>query len=149
VETSSYDRLEASERELIDAARAVADTAYAPYSNVRVGAAIRSADGAIITGSNVENAAYGATICAERMAVGRANAEGHRAFTHIAVTATGEHLASDHPVAPCGACRQVLHEMAAITGTDTRVLMATPGTDIITVASLDELLPLPFDPLSL
>lgn len=131
----------------MDAARDVAATAYAPYSGVRVGAALQTPTG-VVTGSNVENAAYGSTICAERMAVGRANAGGERSFSTVAITAVGEALIPGRPVSPCGACRQVLHEMAAITATDTRVLMDTPGRDEITVASLAELLPLPFDPLS-
>lgn len=148
MERLAYDDLDPMDRELLDAARAICRTAYAPYSGVHVGAALRTADGRVITGSNVENAAYGSTICAERMAVGRANAEGTRSFAAVAVAATGERLPDDQVVTPCGACRQVLHEMAAVTGTRTRVLMSTPGTDRVTIASLDELLPLPFNPLS-
>lgn len=131
----------------MDAAREVLATAYSPYSRVRVGAALRTADG-IVTGSNVENAAYGSTICAERMAVGRANAEGKRAFEAVAITADGVGLPAAQVVSPCGACRQVLHEMAHATGSETRVLMGTPSTDEVTIASLAELLPLPFDRLS-
>jgi cytidine deaminase len=115
---------------------------------VHVGAALRTAGGSVIAASNVENAAYGSTICAERMAVGRANAMGERAFLAVAVTARGAVLRPDQIVSPCGCCRQVLHEMAALTGTATRVLMTTPGTDAVTMATLDELLPLPFDALS-
>lgn len=148
METLSYDDLQPDDRALLDAARRATDTAYAPYSGVHVGAALRTTDGEVITGSNVENAAYGSTLCAERMAVGRANAMGHRAFAAVAVTARGEVLRGDRVVSPCGACRQVLHEMAQITETETRVLMATPDTDQVTVASLRELLPLAFDPLS-
>jgi cytidine deaminase len=147
METIPYDRLDPDDRALIDAAREVAGTAYAPYSGVHVGAALRTPSG-IVTGSNVENGAYGSTICAERMAVGRANARGERSFPAVAVTATGGALRPGQVTSPCGACRQVLHEMAHVTGTETRVLMTTPGTDDITVAFLSELLPLPFDPLS-
>lgn len=146
MESIRYDQLDREDRALMDAARDVVATAYAPYSGVRVGAALRTPAG-VVTGSNVENAAYGSTICAERMAVGRANAGGERAFSAVAVTADGEALTAGRAVSPCGACRQVLHEMAAITGTKTRVLMDTPGGDEITIASLAELLPLPFDPL--
>ena len=148
METSRYDDLEVSARELVDAARAATDTAYAPYSGVRVGAALRGADGRIYIGSNVENAAYGSTMCAERTAVGAANARGERAFHDVAVAAAGSRLPADRPVSPCGTCRQVLHEMASATGTRTRVLMTTPGSDEITIAGLDELLPLPFDALT-
>lgn len=131
----------------MDAAREITATAYAPYSGVRVGAALRTASG-IVTGSNVENAAYGSTICAERMAVGRANAGGERSFEAVAITADGAALPPGQVVSPCGACRQVLYEMARATGVETRVLMGTPATDEVTIASLAELLPLPFDRLS-
>lgn len=147
METVDYDDLSPADRELVDAARAATRTAYAPYSGVRVGAALRTSDGAMVTGSNVENAAYGSTLCAERMAVGRANAGGQRAFHAVAVAADGGGLPADQVVSPCGACRQVLHEMAHVTGTPTRVIMTTPGTDRVTIAPLGELLPLPFDPL--
>jgi cytidine deaminase len=148
VETLGYDRLEAADRELVDAARSATDTAYAPYSGVQVGAALRTAAGEVVVGSNVENAAYGSTLCAERMAVGQANARGHRAFTAVAVAARGSVLRDHQLITPCGACRQVLHELAAATGTETRVLMTRPAGDEVTVATLAELLPLPFDALS-
>jgi cytidine deaminase len=145
VETIAYDRLEAEDRELLDAAREAMGTSYAPYSGVQVGAALRT-PGGIVTGSNIENGAYGSTLCAERTAVGRANARGERSYAAVAITARGDRLPPDRPVAPCGACRQVLHEMARASGTATRVLMASPGSDRVTVADLAELLPLPFDP---
>lgn len=147
METRKYQDLDPADRELIDAAREVSDTAYAPYSGVRVGAALRTPSG-IVTGSNVENGAFGSTICAERMAVGAANARGERSFSVVAVTAVGGPLRAGQVTAPCGACRQVLHEMAHVSGTETRVLMTAPESDEITIASLRELLPLPFDPLS-
>jgi cytidine deaminase len=148
VETRGYDELGPDDKALLGAARDAAATAYAPYSGVHVGAALRTAAGRVVTASNVENAAYGSTICAERMAVGRANARGERAFPAVAISAHGHGLPADRPVSPCGACRQVLHEMAAASKTRTRVLMATPGTDRVTIAWLDELLPLAFDALA-
>lgn len=147
METRRYDQLDEDDRELMDAARDARATAYSPYSNVRVGAALRTAAG-VVTGSNMENAAYGSTLCAERTAVGRANARGQRSFQAVAITAEGDRLRPDQVITPCGACRQVLHEMARATGTETRVLMGTPGTDDVTIASLAELLPLPFDALT-
>ncbi|MDX1673441.1 MAG: cytidine deaminase [Longimicrobiales bacterium] len=146
METTRYDLLTDADRRLMDAAREAMATAYAPYSGVRVGAALDTEEGPI-TASNVENGAYGATLCAERLAVGRANARGQRSFPAVAVVASGDRLDASRPISPCGPCRQVLHEMARITDTETRILMATPGSDAVTIATLEELLPLPFDPL--
>lgn len=91
--------------ELVHLARAARHNAYAPYSHYRVGAAVLTADGQVFTGCNVENAGFGLTVCAERVAVWSAVAAGHRKFTMLAV-------ATSNGGAPCGACRQVLVEFA-------------------------------------
>lgn len=91
---------------LFIAAAAARNKAYAPYSNFKVGAAVQSVDGLIYTGCNVENASYGLTICAERVAVCKALSEGSRQFSRIAIYTETEEL-----TAPCGACRQVLWEL--------------------------------------
>ena len=93
---------------LIRMALEAREQAYAPYSDFMVGAALRAEDGRIFTGCNVENAAYGSSICAERTALVKAVSEGHRDdFTRIAVVGN-----STEPCWPCGACRQMLYEFA-------------------------------------
>src|SRR5580765_4668484 len=93
--------------ELIAAARAARENAHAPFSNFKVGAALRSRSGKIFTGCNVENASYGLTICAERIAIFKAISEGERSvgFDAIAVFTAAEKLTP-----PCGACRQIIWE---------------------------------------
>src|SRR5947208_17118939 len=92
--------------QLLDAARAVRRHAHASFSHFQVGAALETADGQVITGCNVENATYGLTICAERVALFKAISEGQRRFTRIAIVAD-----TAEPTPPCGACRQVLWEL--------------------------------------
>jgi len=103
----------AFDQALIAAARQARQNAYAPYSGFAVGAALRTRSGRVFTGSNVENASYGLTICAEQVAVTKAVSEGERDLEAIAVVSKGA-------VAPCGACRQVLAEF----NPDLRVILA-------------------------
>jgi len=125
---------EAVRQRLIDGARRAREGAYAPYSGFRVGAAVLTASGEIFTGANVENACFGATVCAERVAIFQAVAAGHRNLTALAVIAD-----TPEPVAPCGLCRQVLAEFSP----DCRVLMASTAGKT-RLAHLKELLPLAF-----
>ncbi len=120
---------------LIAAARRARRHAHAAYSGFKVGAALETADGTIITGCNVENATYGLTICAERVAMFKAISEGHRRFTRVAVVAD-----TTAPTPPCGPCRQILWEF----GGDLEVIMANLRRETGR-HSLSELLPLPFD----
>jgi cytidine deaminase len=94
-----------NEQELIDAARAAREKAYAPYSKFRVGAALRTKSGKIIQGCNIENATLGLTLCAERVAIFKAISEGEREFDAIAVVCDTEILTP-----PCGSCRQIIWE---------------------------------------
>ena len=96
-----------TEKELCQKATEMLDRAYVPYSHFPVGAALECADGTVFTGCNVENAAYGPTICAERTAIVKAVSEGHRDFVRIAIAGTS----ADFCV-PCGTCRQVMMEFA-------------------------------------
>ena len=96
-----------TEKELCQKAMDMLDMAYIPYSHFPVGAALECADGTVYTGCNIENAAYGATICAERTAIFKAVSEGHRDFVRIAIAGR-----SDDYCVPCGTCRQVLREFA-------------------------------------
>ncbi len=101
------------------------DRAYCPYSRFPVGAALECADGSVFTGCNIDNAAYSPTLCAERVAVGKAVSEGHRDFVRIAVAGRCE-----DPCVPCAVCRQVLYEFA-------------PDMDVIALNGKGEELALP------
>ena len=135
------------ERELVEAARQAARTAYAPYSNFHVGAALRFADGAVVTGCNVENASYGLALCAETVAVAKAMQEGRRGgLVQVAVTGPEDRGGAD-PITPCGRCRQVLNELAQLGGTDPEILCV--GPDAVRRLALSALFPHAFGPESL
>jgi cytidine deaminase len=120
--------------ELTRAALAARENAHAPFSNFRVGAAVEDENGRIFTGCNVENATYGLTICAERVAVFKGISEGARRFRRVVVAAAPK-LAT-----PCGACRQILWEF----GGDMEVILVNPAGDTLTL-HMAELLPRAFD----
>ncbi len=123
--------------ELLKPAQAVMNNAHSPYSNFKVGAALRSTDGQIFTGCNVENASYGLTICAERNAVFAAIATGIKDFTEILIVADSDKLPY-----PCGACRQVLSEFCPL---DFNIyIVANQNHEITEKLSLGELLPKSF-----
>ncbi len=120
--------------ELILAALAARESAYAPYSRFAVGAAVRGGSGRIYSGSNIENASYGLTICAERVAIFKAVSEGEKRLAALAVTAD-----TPLPASPCGACRQVMAEF----GINEVVMCNTKGER--RTVTLAELLPYAFD----
>ncbi len=129
-----------TDQALVELAFTMLDRAYVPYSRFPVGAALLCAGGTVFTGCNVENAAYGSTICAERTALVKAVSEGHRDdFARLAVVGRG-----DDYCWPCGACRQMLFEFAP----DLTVLVARGDHEFVTLP-LRELLPHGFGPSSL
>jgi cytidine deaminase len=120
---------------LITAARQARENAHAPYSNFRVGAALRSSSGRIFGGCNVENATYGLTVCAERIAIFKALSEGERGFSALAVVTDTDMLTP-----PCGACRQLIWEFCG----DVPVTMSNLAGKHETIQMRD-LFPKPFD----
>src|SRR5215218_7156498 len=127
--------MQISDELLIKAATEVRENAYAPFSNFRVGSALETDDGEVITGCNVESASYGLTVCAERVAIWKAISRGKRKIKHIAVVADTEELTP-----PCGVCRQIIWEF----GGDIPVILANLKGKIETV-QMKELLPRAFD----
>lgn len=132
------------DEELIAAAREAASHSWSPYSNYAVGAALAFDDGGVITGTNVENASYGLSLCAETVAVGKALSEGRRGgLTRVAVVGPLD-KGEGAPITPCGRCRQVLNELAQIGGTDPEILCV--GRDEVREIRLSDLLPHAFGP---
>lgn len=130
------------EKMLLDAAQTVRERSYSPYSNFKVGAAVLTRDGEIFTGTNIENASYGLTVCAERNAIFAAVSAGKRRFRALAlITQKLPGLAFN---SPCGACRQVMSEFMA---PDTPVLVAVlDGTKrLVYRKKLRDFMPFPFD----
>jgi cytidine deaminase len=124
-------------KDLLDAARAVRENAYAPYSGYKVGAALRDGEGRIHVGANVENAAFPLGFCAEAAAIGALVAAGGTVITELLVMAEGTAL-----VTPCGGCRQRIREFA---GPATPIHLAEPG-GVRETTTLDALLPRAFGP---
>jgi cytidine deaminase len=120
---------------LVLAARQAREHAVADFSHFKVGAALHATNGRVITGCNVENASYGLTICAERVAIFKALSEGHRSFKHIVIVADTE-----DPTPPCGACRQIIWEFCG----DIKVTLANLQK-VTKTLQMKDLLPLPFD----
>jgi cytidine deaminase len=121
--------------DLVAAARAAREHAVADFSGFKVGAALETDSGDIITGCNIENATYGLTVCAERVAIFKALSEGKRSFTRIAVVAD-----TAAPTPPCGACRQIIWEFCG----DIPVVIANL-TEVKRTVRMIDLLPMPFD----
>jgi cytidine deaminase len=120
---------------LVMAARQAREHAVADFSNFKVGAALLTSSGDVVTGCNVENASYGLTMCAERVAIFKALSEGHRSFKSIVIVADTE-----DPTPPCGACRQIIWEFCG----DVEVTLANLE-QVTKTLRMKDLLPLPFD----
>ncbi len=140
-----------ADMDLLAAARDAAAHAYAPYSRFAVGAALRMADGSIIAAANVENASYGLTLCAETVAVAIAANRG--ALSDVVAVAviggargTDGGISGDALLTPCGRCRQMLNEAAALGGRDLPVTCASWDASKVTVVALSTLLPHAFGP---
>ncbi len=125
-----------TDRELVEIAFTMLERSYSPYSHFPVGAALEGADGKIYTGCNVENAAYGSCICAERTALVKAVSEGCQSFRRLAVVGNGEDYCW-----PCGSCRQMLYEFAP----ELEILVARGDHDFVKT-TLRELMPHGFGP---
>ena len=125
-----------TDRELVALAFTMLERSYSPYSHFPVGAALEGADGAVYTGCNVENAAYGSCICAERTALVKAVSEGCQSFRRLAVVGNGEDYCW-----PCGSCRQMLYEFAP----ELEILVARGDHDFVKT-TLRELMPHGFGP---
>ena len=139
-----YEELSTEEKELVDAAKKATETSYAPYSNFRVGAAVRLKDSTIVCGSNQENAAFPSGICAERTALFYANANHpNQPVIEMAVAAFNNGSFLSAPIPPCGACRQVILGVEERYKQNIRVLLY--GEDgIYVIHSAKALLPLQF-----
>ena len=127
--------MEHLDKDLVDAAIAVRENAYAPFSEFKVGSALETEDGEVISGCNVESASYGLTVCAERVAIWKAISQGKRKIKKIAVVADTAELTP-----PCGVCRQIIWEF----GGDIPVILANLQGDTETV-QMKDLLPRAFD----
>ena len=144
LEYSGLEELEPKDRELCEAAEKALTGSYAPYSKFNVGAAVRLADGSIVTGANQENAAYPSGLCAERTAMFSAHAN-HPAtpMTAIAITAAQNGKLNEDITAPCGACRQVMAEYQKVSGRKWTILLYGKKK-IIKLSQVDDILPFIF-----
>jgi cytidine deaminase len=140
--------LSAGANRLVEAAIAAAGNAYAPYSNFHVGAALLLENGDIVTAANFENASYGMTLCAETVAIAKANSEG-QLLQIVAIAVAGGPLGQIgmQAITPCGRCRQIIKEVADLTNRDLPVHCARLGG--YDTHTLSELLPHGFGPASL
>ena len=138
--------LSASDLELIQAAKACLKDSYSPYSNFKVGCAIKLGNGKIITGTNQENASFPVGLCAERVALSAADAlYRSEKIVEMAITASSNKHLIDHPVSPCGSCRQAISEAQQKSGNAIRLILQGEKGEVHIFESIDPLLPFSFD----
>ena len=146
VKVCSYEELETSDKEVVDAAREATSSSYAVYSGFNVGAAVRLANGVVVKGSNQENAAYPSGICAERTTIFWANSEyPSEAVMVLAIAARTAQGELPVPIPPCGACRQVILETEKRYGNTIRIILYGSKQCYIVEDGIKALLPLSFD----
>ena len=139
------DELNEQDAELLQYAHKAAQNAYAPYSRFHVGAAVRLANGVIVSGNNIENAAYPSGLCAERVTLFSAQAQYPGvAVEAIAVTARSEKTLVNEPIAPCGACRQVMVEVEKISQRKLRILCQGETGPVMAFDGIETLMPFIF-----
>jgi len=141
---STFEKLTEEQKKLLHEAENILKNSYSPYSNFKVGAALLTDDDKIFTGTNFENASFGASICAERACISGANSKGYNKVKKIAIIAKSDKINSDFIVSPCGICRQVILESAKITGIDIEIIMSNMDKTKIIISSINKLLPLAF-----
>jgi cytidine deaminase len=142
---SNFEDMDRSDARLLEAAREATQDAYAPYSNFKVGVAIRLENGQIIKGSNQENASFPAGICAERVALSAASASFPGiAISGMALTYINEKGLSNHPISPCGICRQSLSEYEQRFGRSIRLILGGFSGEIYMINRATDLLPFAF-----
>jgi cytidine deaminase len=141
----SIDEMPTEQKQLLEKARKATATAYAPYSNFHVGAAARLSNGEIVTGSNQENAAFPVTICAERTLVGTISTQFPQTIIEaLAVTYQSTNSKSDHPISPCGLCRQTIQEYENRFKKPIQIILGGMEGKVYVVDSISHLLPLAF-----
>ena len=141
----SIEELNANDKQLLIEARNVTDQAYAPYSNFHVGAAARLSNNKIVTGTNQENASYPIGICAERVLLSAVSSLYPGVpIEAMAVSYQSKKVKSDHPISPCGMCRQALQEFEGRTSTRIRLILGGLEGKVYVIRSASQLLPLAF-----
>ena len=144
-EFDSSDALTTQDKELFTAAQKATGHAYAPYSKFNVGAAARLINGEVVTGGNQENASFPAGLCAEGVVIATASSRFPDVpIESIAITYGSDIVSSDHPISPCGICRQTLQEVTRRHGRPIRLIMGGSKGKIITVDNAADLLPFAF-----